>query len=140
MKKLFGSDKSTILVYLCISLIFIGLSCFSLFAPTQFNYYPIVITGISFVFGFAYLMFMLKTSAKQIDQAKQGQPSAASFMAMNLLRFLIVVLSIGVSLLFIYFGPREGDVDKWVYLLILINGLPLIIDIGLFYMRGRYND
>ncbi|MBP5694686.1 MAG: hypothetical protein J6X03_04510 [Bacilli bacterium] len=140
MSKLFKTDKSIVLVYFIISLISLGLSCFSLFADNQFNYYPIVITAISFVFGFIYLMFLLQSSKKQIDQTKNPQPSVASFMALNLLRFLIVAASIGVSVIFIYFGPRTGEVEKRVYLLILINGAPLLIDIFLFYMRGRYND
>ena len=140
MNKLFKSDLSVMLTYAVISFIFIGGSCFSLFLNSEFNYYPIVITGISFVFGFAYLAFMIYAGNKQINQTKKNQPTVASLMTMNFLRFFIVILSIGVSLLFIYFGPKSGEVEKWVYLLILINGLPLLIDIFLFYMRGRYSE
>ena len=140
MSKFFNSDKSLILTYLGISLIFIGGSCFSLFANTEFNYYPIVIAAISFVFGFAYLLFMLKAANVQINEQNKKQPSVASLMIMNFLRFFIVILSIGSSVLFIYFGPRTGELPKWVFLLVLINGLPLMIDTFLFYMRSKFSE
>ena len=140
MSKFFRTDKAIILDYLLIYVISLGLSCFSLFANTEFNYYPIVITAIAFAFGFGYLIFMLKAGNKQIDASKTQQPSTVSFMALNLVRFLIVVASIGASLLFIYFGPRRGEIEKWVYLLILIDGLPLLVSIFLFYMRGHFSE
>jgi len=139
MNKLFKTDLSIILTYLGISLICIGGSCFALFADTEFNYYPIVITGIAFVFGSAYLLFMLKAGNNQLKN-KNKEPSVASLMTMNFLRFFIVIASVGVSILFIYFGPKSGEVEKWVYLLIVINGLPLLVDIFLFFMRSKYSD
>ena len=140
MNKLFKSDSGIILLYGLISLLCIGGSCFALFADTQFNYYPIVITGIAFVFGLAYLFFMLKVGNNQLKQSKKQEPSVASLMTMNFLRFFIVIAAVVVSILFIYFGPKEGEIEKRVYILVVINGLPLLIDIFLFYMRSRYSE
>ncbi len=139
MSKLFKTDLSIVLTYIGIAVICIGGSCFALFANTEFNYYPIVITGIAFVFGLGYLLFMLKAGNNQIKNKKK-EPSVASLMTMNFLRFFIVIASVGASILFIYFGPKTGEVEKWVYLLVIINGLPLLVDIFLFFMRSKYSE
>ena len=51
MKKIFGTNKGTMLAYGLVSLIVIGLSALGFVSNNQFNFYPIVITSISFAFG-----------------------------------------------------------------------------------------
>ena len=138
MKKVFGSNKGTILVYAIVSVLIIGLSAMGLLSDNQFNFYPIVITTISFVFGAFYLIASLSSMNKKITMSESKGMNVLTMMGGNFLRFLILILSMGCSFLFIYFGPREGEIEKWVYLLLLISGLPMFLNIALFYMRGKY--
>lgn len=138
MKKIFGTNKGTMLAYGLVSLIVIGLSALGFVSNNQFNFYPIVITSISFAFGAIYLFASLMSMNKKVTLSESKGMNVMTMMGGNFLRFLILILSIVCSFLFIYFGPSEGEVEKWVYLLLLISGLPMFVNIALFYMRGKY--
>lgn len=138
MKKIFGTNKGTLLIYTLISLVVVGLSCISLIFNNQFNYYPIVVTAISFAFGALYLLASLISMNKKIKMSESKGMNIMMMMGGNFLRFSILLISIACSFLFVHFGPREGEIEKWVYLLVLISGLPMFVNIGLFYMRGKY--
>ena len=135
--KLFNSNKSTYFVYLIISIFAIGLSCLSLLIPNQYDYYPIVITAISFLFGFLYLFMMFFENDKKINMEADKNLNMMKLMGFNFLRFLTIALGAAASALFIFLMPHEGEVDKWVVALILISGIPMLINIGLFYLRGK---
>lgn len=138
MKKLFSKDSTTLMVYSVISLVLIGLSGFGFLVNSQFNFYPIVITTISFLFGGIYLFFSLRSMHKKIETTNSKGFDTAILMGGNMLRFLILVLSIVCNFLFIYFTPHDGEIEKWVYLLLLISGAPMFVNIYLFYLRGKY--
>lgn len=137
--KLFKSNKGTILFYLILSLVIIALTFLCLLSDSPFNYYPIVITAFAFAFGAGYLLLMLKSANKKtVINDKNKNLNVAIEMGSNFLRFLLIALGIVLSFLFIRFTPHEGDIPKWVYSLVLINGVPMFIDICLFYLRSKY--
>ena len=138
MKKVFSSNKGTMLVYGLISLVIIGISALGFLSDNHFNFYPIVVTSISFFFGAIYLLASLFSMNKKVTLSESKGMNVLQMMGGNFLRFLILILSIISSFLFIYFGPREGEIEKWVYLLLLISGLPMFVNIALFYLRGKY--
>lgn len=138
MKKVFSSNKGTMLVYGLISLVIIGISALGFLSDNQFNFYPIVVTSISFFFGAIYLLASLFSMNKKVTLSESKGMNVLQMMGGNFLRFLILILSMVSSFLFIYFGPREGEIEKWVYLLLLISGLPMFVNIALFYLRGKY--
>ncbi len=138
MKKIFGTNKGTMLVYGLLSIVIIGLSCLGLLSNNQFNFYPLVITSISFVFGAIYLFASLLSMGRKVELSENKGMNIIAMMGGNFLRFLILVLSMICSFLFIYFGPRNGEIEKRVYLLLLICGLPMFVNIALFYLRGKY--
>ena len=137
--KLCKTDKSTLITYGVISAVAIGISCVGFAFNTVFNYYPLVITAISFVCGFLYLAALLHSSRLK-KEVNEGNKSMifASQMGSNFLRFAIMVIGVLCCFLFVHFTPVEGGVEKWVYALILIAGVPMIVDIVLFYLRSAY--
>lgn len=137
--KLFKSNKGTILFYVILSLVIIALTFLCLLSNSSFNYYPIVITVFAFVLGAGYLLLMLRSASKKtVINDKNKNLNVVIEMGSNFLRFLLIALGIVVSFLFIRFTPHEGDIPKWVYALVLINGVPMFIDICLFYLRSKY--
>ncbi len=140
MKKIFSTNKGTALVYIFFSLLAVLISCLSLLSDNQFNYYPIVVTAISFVFGGFYLIASLFSMTKKVQLSQSKGVNIMTMMGSNFLRFSILIISVVVCFLFIYFGPRTGEIEKWVYFLILICGLPMPINILLFYIRGKYAE
>ncbi len=138
IKKIFASNLYTMLVYVAISLVLVALSSLSLLANSSFNFYPIVVTAISFAFGGVYLLLSLISMTKKVELTGSKGIDTARMMGSNFLRFSILMLSIAVNFLFIYFYPHDGELEKWVFLLLLISGVPMFLNIFLFYMKGKY--
>lgn len=137
--KICKTDKSALITYLIITVICLGLSSIAFAFDTKYSYFPIVITAISFVCGFFYLWAMLYSMKKRLEITEENKGMRfAGQMGSNFLRFSIMVIAVLCNFLFVYFTPVEGEPEKWVYALILIAGLPMIIDIALFYLRSAY--
>ena len=129
------------LAYLGVSVIALGLSALGFLAKSEFSYYPLVITAIAFFFGFIYLLFLMLASRKEMVVTKETKGlNLVTLMGSNFLRFLVMVLALVSSFLFIYFVPHTEEIPKWVYALLLINGLPMVINVMLFYARSKYLD
>ena len=141
MKVLFKNDFRTVLVYLVIFAIALGLSCIGFAFNTPYSYYPLVITAISFSCGLIYLLALLFNAKKKNEITPETKNLAlAAQLGSNFLRFAIMVIAVLCCFLFIYFSTKEGEVEKWVYLLILIAGVPMIVDVALFYLRSVNAD
>lgn len=138
IKRIFSKNLYTLLFYILISFILIGLSSIALLADSPFNFYPIIVTSISFFFGGVYLLLSLISMTKKVELTGSKGLDTVKMMGSNFLRFSILMLSIAVNFLFIYFYPHNIEIEKWVYLLLLISGIPMFINIFLFYMRGKY--
>lgn len=137
--KICKTDKSTILTYLVIMVIALGLSCIGFAFNTPYTYFPLVVTAISFTCGLIYLAALLMSAKKKVEVNESNKSLAlAGQLGSNFLRFAIMIIGVLASFLFIYFTPVDGEKEKWVYALVLIAGVPMIIDIGLIYFRSAY--
>ena len=137
--KICKTDKSTILTYLVIMLIALGLSCIGFAFNTPYTYFPLVVTAISFVSGLIYLAALLMSAKKKVEVNESNKSLVlAGQLGSNFLRFAIMIIGVLASFLFIYFTPVDGEKEKWVYALVLIAGVPMIIDIALIYFRSAY--
>lgn len=137
--KICKTDKSTILTYLVIMLIALGLSCIGFAFNTPYTYFPLVVTAISFVCGLIYLAALLMSAKKKVEVNESNKSLVlAGQLGSNFLRFAIMIIGVLTSFLFIYFTPVDGEKEKWVYALVLIAGVPMIIDIALIYFRSAY--
>ena len=134
--KICKTDKSTIVTYLVVMVVALGLSCIGFAFETPYTYYPLVVTAISFVCGLIYLVALLKKKVEVTESNKSLL--IAGQMGGNFLRFAIMVIAVLCSFLFIHFAPTDGEKDKWVYALVLIAGIPMIVDIALIYLRSAY--
>lgn len=134
------TDKSTIITYLVIMVIALGISCVGFAFDNKYQYYPLVITAISFVCGLVYLISLLMNARKKINVTESNKGlMLAGQMGSNFLRFAIMIVAVLCCFLFVRFAPVEGGtVDKWVYALILIAGVPMLIDIALIYLRSAH--
>lgn len=137
--KICKTDKSTIITYLVIMMIALAISCVGFAFNTPYIYYPLVVTAISFVCGLLYLVALLKTTKKKVE-VNEGNKSllVAAQMGSNFLRFAIMIIGVLCCFLFVHFTPVDGEKEKWVYALVLIAGVPMIIDIALFYFRSAF--
>lgn len=139
MKKIFSSNLLILLCYCVISIIISSLTCLCLLIDSPFNYYPCVVTAISFAFGGFYLGASLLSMNQQMDVANTSKGAGmAKMMGANFVRFMILVLAIVVNFVFIKFANQEVEIEKWVYALLLITGVPMFVNIALFYLRGKY--
>lgn len=138
VKKIFSKNLYTMIVYLVITIVCIGISCAGLTSDSPFKIYPIVITAISFFFGGIYLLMSLFSMAKRVELTGSKGLDTARMMGGNFLRFSVLIIAIACNFLFIYFCPHEGEIEKWVYFLLLISGFPMFINIFLFFMRSKY--
>lgn len=137
--KICKTDKSTIVTYLVVMVVALGLSCIGFAFETPYTYYPLVVTAISFVCGLIYLVALLMSAKKKVEVTESNKSLLiAGQMGGNFLRFAIMVIAVLCSFLFIHFAPADGEKDKWVYALVLIAGIPMIVDIALIYLRSAY--
>ena len=137
--KICKTDKSTIITYLVIMVVALGVSCVGFAFDTPYSYYPIVVTAISFVCGLLYLVALLFSAKKKIEvNEKNKSIMLATQMGGNFLRFAIMIIAVLCSFLFVHFAPMDGEKEKWVYALVLIAGVPMIVDIALIYFRSAF--
>ena len=136
--KICKTNKSTIITYIVIFIIALGLSCIG-FVNEKYGYYPLVITAISFTCGLVYLVMILLNAKKKVEVTPENKNAMlVATMGGNFVRFAIMAIGVLCCFLFVHFTPVEGEIDRWVYALILIAGVPMIIDIALFYLRSAY--
>ena len=141
MKNIFKTDKGIILIYCLIAALAIGLSFLGFIGNGPFSFFPFVVTSISFVFGFFYFLLMLFASKKVVEVNDSNKNIILmQQMLYNLSKFLLIALGVVASFLFIYFCDVGVDKPKWVFALLLISGLPMILSILLFIIRGAEND
>lgn len=141
MKKIFKTDKGILTLYCLISIIAIGLSCLGFIGNGPFSYFPLVITSISFCVGFIYFSLMIFSSRKVIAVNEENKNMVLlQQMLYNFSKFLLIALGVVASFLFLYFMDVGVDKPKWVYALLLISGLPMILSIVLFIIRGSDNE
>ena len=109
------------------------------FVNEKYGYYPLVITAISFTCGLVYLVMILLNAKKKVEVTPENKNTMlVATMGGNFVRFAIMAIGVLCCFLFVHFTPVKGEIDRWVYALILIAGLPMIIDIALFYLRSAY--
>lgn len=137
MKNFFKSDKHIILIYCLASLLAILLSLLGFIGNGPFSYFPIVVTSIAFTFGFLYFLLMIKASHKIVEVNENSKHVVfAQQMLYNFSKFLLMILGVIASFLFLYFVDAGVEKEKWVFALLLINGIPMILSIVLFILRG----
>ena len=133
MANLLNTNKRVMLAYAIVSAVALSLSCLG-FISSYISFFPLLVTSIAFLFGFFYLLLLLKS----IDEKGEGhEATLTSAMLSNVLRFVIMGVGAALSAVAIYFIPKNGEMNNYMFLLLLINGLPMMICILLFYFRGK---
>lgn len=133
MANLLSTNKRVMLAYAIVSAVALSLSCLG-FISSYISFFPLLVTSIAFLFGFFYLLLLLKS----IDEKGKGQETTlTSAMLSNVIRFVIMGVGVALSAVAIYFIPKNGEMNNYMFLLLLINGLPMMICILLFYFRGK---
>lgn len=129
MKKTLSTNKGTLLMFAITVFVLAVLSLFLLFAGI---YEVAAILGISGFFTFFVLMIMLMSNLKP---SNDNVVKPGSFIGFSILRVFLIACSIGLSFVLLYFTNIDGN--KFRYLYVLVSGIPLIISIVLYILKGR---
>lgn len=124
-------SKNILLSYIGIILILVSISLIGL----AFKIYEVsVVISISSVFSFIYLLLSLL----YIDYQGNKKLGKRSFLIIfMILKFFILILSVFLSLIFLYYSPTFLHLGQYRYLFILFILLPIGITMVLLVFKGK---
>lgn len=127
---MFKTNKSSLLIYIVIALISIGLAAIGIAFK---NYDIIVVLALSYLCDFFVLLINLIPT-------KSDNPTTLSFMLVGVFRFLLMGLGLVLSALFIYLTRDSLGDSKFRYLYVLFGLIPISVATLCFYLRSRNEE
>lgn len=131
---MYKTKKNTLITYVILVIIITLISlALLLYGVWEFS----VCFGISAFVNFFHLVTCLYFQA---DSPRSGEVRGSNIVLLNGTRFLLLVISIVVPALIVYFVPNSSEVlqvNKLRYLYILSSAGPIFISLIWFYLWSR---